>query len=425
MAEKKRRDSNGILLTKGERQLNNGLYRYRYTDSQGEQHDVYSWTLRPQDKVPEGRKPGISLREQEEQIRKDIDKGIRVWQAGITLNQVIEEYFGAQRPYWSDCTRNNYFCAYKNHIKSTKLGKRKISKLTQDDIVDFYSSLVHDKKDPLSIASISQIDKIIGPALKKAVAKRLILSNPADGAYGELKKKNHNKPSQRHALDQEQLDKLLEFIAEDSPQYFPLFYFLSWTGCRIGEAAALTWLDVDFENEIIHIRRNMQYQPDENGKCKHKLKAPKTSAGCRDIPMLAEIKDLLKEMRSAQKVVPLKTLDEISVDNKELFVFRSSCGGLLMTNTVNSGLSRIVRRYNQQHTEEEALPNISCHIFRHCFCCWLCENMQGQNTMDDVKTIQQIMGHANAQVTMDIYSETRKTNQAAKHEALKKVSQDR
>lgn len=111
MAEK-RKDSNGILLNKGERQMPDGRYRYRYSDPQGSQHDVYAWRLRPQDKVPEGRKQGLSLRELEEQIRKDLDKGLKVWQAGITLNQAIEEFFVAQRPYWSDCTWTNYSCSY-------------------------------------------------------------------------------------------------------------------------------------------------------------------------------------------------------------------------------------------------------------------------------------------------------------------------
>ncbi|MCD7716937.1 MAG: integrase DNA-binding domain-containing protein [Lachnospiraceae bacterium] len=68
----KRKDSNGILLNKGERQMSDGRYRYRYTDNQGGQHDVYSWTLRPEDKTPDGRKSGKSLREQEQDASPDI-----------------------------------------------------------------------------------------------------------------------------------------------------------------------------------------------------------------------------------------------------------------------------------------------------------------------------------------------------------------
>ena len=68
------------------------------------------------------------------------------------------------------------------------------------------------------------------------------------------------------------------------------------------------------------------------------------------------------------------------------------------------------------------MPNIEAtpHTFRHSFCCWLCENVSGENTMDDIKYIQSIMGHKDASTTLNIYSELRKGNAAGKHEALKK-----
>ena len=67
MAEK-RKDNRGILLKSGETQLTNGKYRFRYFDDVGKAHEVTSWTLRKEDPTPEGRKPGKSLRELEQEI---------------------------------------------------------------------------------------------------------------------------------------------------------------------------------------------------------------------------------------------------------------------------------------------------------------------------------------------------------------------
>ena len=50
----KRRDSKGRVLRNGESQRSDGKYMFRYTDSTGERHTVYSWKLVSTDKLKEG-----------------------------------------------------------------------------------------------------------------------------------------------------------------------------------------------------------------------------------------------------------------------------------------------------------------------------------------------------------------------------------
>ena len=68
MAEK-RRDNKGRVLRAGESQRPDGKYEYKYADSNGERHSVYSWKLVATDKVPEGKQGGTSLRDMEKQIQ--------------------------------------------------------------------------------------------------------------------------------------------------------------------------------------------------------------------------------------------------------------------------------------------------------------------------------------------------------------------
>lgn len=71
MAEK-RRDNKGRVLRSGESQRSDGKYEYKYADSNGERHSVYSWKLVATDKVPEGKQGGTSLRDMEKQIQKGL-----------------------------------------------------------------------------------------------------------------------------------------------------------------------------------------------------------------------------------------------------------------------------------------------------------------------------------------------------------------
>lgn len=394
-------------------------------DNEGNAHDIYSWRLRPEDPTPEGKKVSLSLREMEKQIRKDLEDNLKAWQGNITLNKLISEYIEEQRVYWAVGTLNGYEYSFEKHIRP-KFGLKKVSRLTSDDIEKFYKSLLQNKENPLKISSVSTLDKLVKPALQLAVRKNIIRVNPAEGVIGQLKKRcPESLPEVRHALEEKQQEHLLEYIKSSNiySQYYPIFYLLAWTGCRINELLALTWQDIDFQNEIIHIRRSLSYKK-VNGVFQFQLKKPKTKQGVREIPMLANVKSILWEMKdkkSSQKIILLKKNEVVSTDNKSIFIFLNSNGNLYDYSSIDYKLKCIVKRYNKENKEK--IPEISCHIFRHSFCCWLCENIEGTNSADDIKYIQSIMGHSDASTTLNIYSELRKGNQSNKHEALKKRAQ--
>lgn len=150
------------------------------------------------------------------------------------------------------------------------------------------------------------------------------------------------------------------------------------------------------------------------------LKETKTKSGIREIPMLSDTCRLLKEMKdfSGQgKIVAINPVS-VSLENQDIFIFRNSKGKVYDYSSIDYKLKCIVRKYNKEN--EKKLPDISCHTFRHNFCCWLCENIEGMNAAEDIKYIQSIMGHSDASTTLNIYSECRKNMQTNKHEALKK-----
>ena len=85
--KEKRRDSKERILHTGESQRTDGKYLYKYVDAFGNTKYVYAWRLTPTDPTPKGKREKPSLRELEQQIRRDIEDGIDSTGALPTLRQ--------------------------------------------------------------------------------------------------------------------------------------------------------------------------------------------------------------------------------------------------------------------------------------------------------------------------------------------------
>lgn len=409
MAEK-RKSSSGILLKKGESQLSNGKYRYRYFDDAGQAHEITSWRLRPEDPMPEGRKPGGSLREQEQEIQKQLSEGLKAWNGGQKVKELVQEFMKKNKTYWSPGTYHVYDSAFRNHVDGTVLSRKSISKVSVDDVEALYANLYHDKG--LSIGTISSVDRVLNPAFRMAVRRRDIPTNPTTGALSAVKRKTGATQKHRSALEESDLNALLEYIKENEPYYYSMFYFLSWTGCRIGEGIGLQWQDVDFQEEIIHIRHTLEYCK-VDGHFQNIMRDPKTEAGKREIPMLKDVKKILLELRQGGKVT--------NISRNEYVFLGEKCGKVTGRALWDKKLRDIIRRYNKDHDNQ--IPVISCHILRHTFCCWLIEHFscgEGASILDNLKYVQQIMGHADASMTLNVYSEIRGSKLKEKHDLLKR-----
>ena len=94
--KEKRRDNKGRILHTGESQRTDGKYLYKYVDAFGNTKYVYAWRLTPTDPTPKGKREKPSLRELEQQIRRDIEDGIDSTGKKMTLCQLYAKQ-NAQR----------------------------------------------------------------------------------------------------------------------------------------------------------------------------------------------------------------------------------------------------------------------------------------------------------------------------------------
>lgn len=407
MAGLKRTDNKGRILKDGESQRKDGSYRYRYTDADGIRHDVYSKRLVPTDRVPPGCKDDLSLREKERKINRDLEDGIKAAvENKATLNDLFELYM-ANKPELKDTTRSNYLYMYNKYVRND-IGKKKIASIKYSDVKAFYNKLIKEKG--FKPNSMEIIHTIIHPVFTLAVRDNYVRINPATGAMAEIKKSHNWEKPKRHALTIAEQTAFIDYMRNHKVynHWLPLFTVLLGTGCRIGEAIGLRWEDCDFDEGIISINHNMVYRKyEEDEKARFHIVAPKTSAGVRIVPMLSEVKAALQSEWETQKIVGF---NESVVDGYTGFIFQNRYGDPLSPHSVNRAIDRICAAYiedetvlaDQEGRDPVLIRHFSAHNLRHTFCTRFCENER------NIKVIQEIMGHADIETTMNIYAEATK-----------------
>ena len=377
MAEK-RKDNKNKNLRDGEDQMSDGRYRYRYIDREGKRQAVYSWRLVPTDKTPAGKRDGLCLREKVEAIQKDNKDGIDSKKAAkITLNDMFKLYMAGKHEL-KQSTRTNYNYMYKNYV-SESLGLKKIGSIKYSDIKAFYNSLIREKG--FKPNSMEIINTILHPTFTLAVRDGYIRTNPTDGVMAEIKKSHNWEKPKRHALTIEEQEAFINYMSNSDiyRHWLPLFTVFLGTGCRVGEIIGLRWKDCDFENQIISINYNLVYRQQDSGKSEMHVTTPKTVAGCRTVPMLAEVKKALLQERKRQLKEGGSTIE---IDGYTNFVFTNRFGNVHNPQTINRAIQRIYTAFNEEEVvkaeKEQRKPLIirhfSVHNLRHTFCTRFCEN---------------------------------------------------
>lgn len=402
---KARKDNKGRALRKGECQRkSDNSYVYTYTDPFGKRRYVYASDLK-------------ELREKEKKLLKDQLDGLDTYKAEkVTLNFVFDKYIESKCDV-RESSLGNYRYLYNLRVRDG-FGTRKIADIKYSDVKYFYNHLMNECQ--LSLSSLDNIHTILHPTFELAVRDNIIRNNPANGVMAEIKRRAGKSKSPRHALTLEQQRAFMNYVENSLVynQWFPLFTTLFGTGCRIGEIIGLRWEDLDFDERIISINHNMAYLAREEKSAYYKVELPKTDSGIRTIPMLDEVYDVLKAEYERQKKAGFNSL---VIDGMTGFIFCNKSGKICRPPSINYTIKKIIELYNEMETSNAAgearepliIPNFTCHHMRHTFCTRLCESET------NVKVIQDVMGHASIETTMNIYAEV--TNQK-KQEAFKILS---
>ena len=374
----KRKDSKGRALKDGESQRKDGLYQYRWS-VRGKRYVTYASTL-------------TKLRQKESEIIRDRMDNIDTYKSDMTLDELYN-YWKKTKTYNKEMTFQTYCFVYDHRIAPI-LGNIRINDIKRSTVKMFYLNMI----DKYSVNTVNNVQSVLHQILQLAVDDDMIRKNPSDKLFAEIKR-HMKQPAPKEALTRDETALFID-IVENNHKFGnskPLLFVLVETGMRIGEACALQWSDIDFENNVIHITKNLELvnydEKNKRGKFKFVLnETPKTSYSTRDIPMTERCRAAFLEQKAILELRNIKC--NFTIKGYNDFVFMTRNGMPHNDRGVNSSIRTIVKHIRKTYQD---YPHVSCHILRHTFATRLVENHV------DYKVIQRIMGHANINITLNTY----------------------
>ncbi|MGW3964255.1 tyrosine-type recombinase/integrase [Amycolatopsis sp. NPDC005003] len=287
--------------------------------------------------------------------------------------------------------RGTTLSAYRSNIETYLipcLGGVLVRELTADRIQAMVADLIRNggvSGHPLRPGTLRHVHATLRAALNAAVRRGLLPANPARHVHVPTGKRPHavvwtapriahwRTTGKRPPVAVWTVDQTRAFLKHiHGHPLYPLFHLIALFGLRRGEAAGLRWCDIDLEQGLLTISRQIrQYGRHlEIGK-------PKSEASNRVISLDSVTIALLRQYR-----------EDVAPESKEL-IFATRSGGMLTP----QHLTHLFRVLN----DESGLPPIRLHDLRH-----------GAGSLslaagNDLKTVQAMLGHSSIVLTADTY----------------------
>lgn len=277
------------------------------------------------------------------------------------------------------------------------LGDRIVSELKRSDIRDFRARL---REEGRSTKTVNQVTQSLSSMLQFAMEQEWIGQNVARGL------KALNPDPERGEREDQPLevgvtlptpDEVWSFIDHLPPRWLPILYTAIWTGMRGGELRALRWEDVDFERQVITVRRNL----DQLGN----LRTPKTKTGCRIIPIHHLLTGQPFNLREWWLQYPAPEGEARSLDH---LVFpngrgRPECHANITRRGVAPTWIRAGIILRDPRGQPQPKYGGRLHIFRHFFTSWALARKEDGGLGLSVHQVQKILGHKKPSMTQDVY----------------------
>ena len=243
----------------------------------------------------------------------------------------------------------------------------------------------------LSARTIRYHHAVIHKALQTAVKWGLVIRNVADGVDVPRARRN-----EMQTWDEDDIITFLE-AAKDS-HYYALFHTALFTGMRRSELLALQWRDIDFHQ--IHINRSLHQLRDGS----YVFTQPKSAKSRRTIALSPSSVLTLTEHKERQEGI--RAMLGTLLKNDDL-VFSTPEGKPLRPNTISRAWTMLAAR--------AGVKVIRFHDARHSHASLMLK--QGVHP----KIVQERLGHASIQMTLDTYSHVAPGLQQAAAESFDKL----
>lgn len=336
----------------------------------------------------ENRKRKVIYGKTRKEVQEKLKAALHAQQQGTlitarqqTLKQYIEDWLeNTHRQNIRPRSYERYEEIVRLHIVPA-IGNIPLQKLTPQRLQKLYSDKL---KEGCSAVTVIAIHNLLHKALDNAVRWELVAQNVCK----KVSPPRRVRPEMK-SLTPDQVQKLLE-AARGHPQE-ALFILALSTGMRRGELLGLKWQDINFTEGTLQVRRVLSRVPtkmvEQIGQ-RYIEAEPKTPKSRRSIALAAVGLDALKLHRERQLKMREKAAEAWEDHD---YVFCTPTGKYL-----TPGHNALVQL--KMLLEKAGLPDIRFHDLRHSAASMLLS--MGTHP----KVVQELLGHSQISMTMDIYS---------------------
>ncbi len=278
-----------------------------------------------------------------------------------------------KKDYIKESTYANYSNNIFNHI-IPKLGNYYLNELNHKVIQDFLLELSKngrkDNNGGLAEKTIKDITIIVKGSIKKGINEDKIKHIELTFNYPK-----DNKENKLYVLTKREQNKITNYVLENINSRNIGLLISLYSGIRIGELCALRWEDVDFKKNCLTINKTIQrvYIKDKDKNIsKVIITTPKTKNANREIPINKDFLEILKKVKSDKK-------------------------HYILTGNEKYIEPRTYRKYFNKILDELRIKHFNFHSLRHTF---------ATNCISlgvDYKTVSELLGHANVNITLNLY----------------------
>jgi len=253
----------------------------------------------------------------------------------------------------------------KPHFKNVKMAN-----IGQIDIQNFINS-----KSKFAKETQKRYVSILKAIFESAIENNIIYKNPVKN----IVIKSENKKKKKRVYKQKEVEKIIEF-AKNHKHGAAIIVFLK-TGLRRGELLALKWIDIDFDNDIINVKRNVADEP-VNG------------------ILTTVVTEYSNSTKNHDRQIPFNDTNEVrealsKLERTSEFIFPNTKGKVNSPNNYSHiQYKSFMTDLNEKYPE---INKLNAHELRHTYGTLLYESGV------DLRVIQKLMGHTKLSVTSEIY----------------------
>ena len=349
--------------------------------------------------------PGMTERQIEKEVARQAIMFEELCKKGIVSVNIKFNDFSEQ---WLEnyARVNLKSTSYQRMLSSTKriyaaFGNMRVDSITRGQIQSFIDNMSKNGKNmktgkPLSRKSVIHHLNFLSDVFSYALRQGMIESNPCTEIFVP---KGTKKEKQIYTVDEmKQLFKLAN--AEGTLNYRAFLTLAVYSGFRNGELMGLEWKDVDWENNVISVRRTSYYTTTDG----NFTDTPKTKSSIRSLKLPDVVFSVLKELKAQQDM------------NREMLSTKWINSDRLFVTTLGKPMFKgLPYKWHKEFTEKHGFRFCDIHSLRHFNATVLISRGI------DAAAVSNALGHSSVSTTTGIYYHAFKEVQARNSQVLASV----